>query len=138
LTGAAVLKFKISACSADNDIDDEIFWRTIMLTLMLNLVGVIGLTLFVSMLYQAFLRQPKNNSDDKPVSMEYYVFKIARITGNSEYDVFCKSAENWPVSKARIDQDFKRYLCDQEVPHYVNDFVRKNKKHIDELHIPRF
>jgi len=108
------------------------------LTLLLNLLCVIGLTLFASMLYQAFLRQPDKSSEDQPVSMEYYVFKIARVTSNSEYDVFCKSAENWPISKAKIDQDFKRYLYNQEVPHYVNDFVRKNKKHIDELHIPRF
>ncbi len=109
-----------------------------MFTLLLKLICVICLTVFASMLYEAFLRPPKNNSTDQPVSMEYYVFKIARITGNSEYDVFCKSAENWPISKVKIDQDFKRYLYNQEVPHYVNDFVRKNKKHIDELHIPRF
>jgi hypothetical protein len=109
-----------------------------MLTLILILLGVIGLTLFAAMLYQACLRHPNENREDKPVSMEYYVFKIARVTGNSEYDVFCKSAEDWPVSQTRIDQDFKTYLCNQEVPHYVNDFVRKNKKHIDDLHIPRF
>lgn len=109
-----------------------------MLTLLLNLLGVIGLALFALMLYRALLQRPEKNREDKPDSMEYYVFKIARVTGNSEYDVFCKSAENWPVSQFKIDQDFKTYLCNQEVPHYVNDFVRKNKKHIDELHIPRF
>jgi hypothetical protein len=68
--------------------------------------------------------------------MEFYLYKIARLTGKSEYHVFCKSAEDWPVSQARIEQDFKRYLCHQSTAHYVNDFVRKNKKHIGELHIP--
>ena len=58
--------------------------------------------------------------------------------GHSEYDVFCKSAEVWPVSKEKIEDDFTRYLQQQSVPHYVNDFVRRNKKHIDELHTPRF
>ena len=80
----------------------------------------------------------KTSRGKKPLSMEDYVFKIARVTGHSEYDVFCKSAEAWPVSQEKIEQDFTRYLQQQGVPHYVNDFVRRNKAHIDELNIPRF
>jgi hypothetical protein len=80
----------------------------------------------------------KKSIPEKAISMEEYLFKIARITGHSEYDVFCKSAEAWPVSKQKIEEDFTRYLQQQSVPHYVNDFVRRNKKHIDELRIPRF
>ena len=38
----------------------------------------------------------------------------------------------------KIEEDFTRYLQQQDIPHYVNDFVRRNKKHIDELHLPRF
>ena len=74
-------------------------------------------------------------------SMEYYLFKISRVTGHSEYDVFCKSAEDWPVasvSKEKIDADFKDYLKRSAVPPYVHHFVRQNKHHIDELHLPRF
>ena len=73
-------------------------------------------------------------------SMEFYLYKISRVTGNSEYDVFCKSAEDWPVariSKEKIDADFKNYLSRNAVPPYVNHFVRQNKHHIDELHLPR-
>ena len=80
----------------------------------------------------------RKTRDEKQLSMEDYVFKIARLTGHSEYDVFCKSAEAWPISQEKIEQDFSRYLQQQGVPHYVNDFVRRNKEHIDELHIPRF
>jgi hypothetical protein len=83
-------------------------------------------------------RLEKERVRDTSLSMEEYLFKIARVTGNSEYDVFCKSAEIWPVSREKIDQDFSNYLQHQNVPHYVNDFVRRNKKHIDELHLPRF
>ena len=74
-------------------------------------------------------------------SMEFYLYKISRVTGHSEYDVFCKSAEDWPVtrvSKEKIDADFKNYLKRSAVPPYVNHFVRENKHHIDELHLPRF
>jgi hypothetical protein len=74
-------------------------------------------------------------------SLPFYVFKISRITGHSEYDVFCKSAEDWPVanvSREKIDADFKDYLGRNAVPPYVNHFVRQNKQHIDELHLPPF
>ena len=74
-------------------------------------------------------------------SMEYYLYKISRVTGHSEFDVFCKSAEDWPVATVsieKIEADFKNYLKHNAVPPYVNHFVRENKKHIDELHLPRF
>ena len=74
-------------------------------------------------------------------SMEFYLYKISRVTGHSEYDVFCKSAEEWPVatvSKDKIEADFKNYLDHNAVPPYVNHFVRENKHHIDELDLPRF
>ena len=70
--------------------------------------------------------------------MEDYLYKIARITGKSEYDVFIKSAEEWPITRGKIDEDFKAYLTYQSVPYYVRDFVRKNKPHIDELSLPKF
>ena len=68
----------------------------------------------------------------------YYLFKVARVTGTSEYQVFHKAAEGWPVSDYMIEQDFGEYLRCAEVPYYVNDFLRKNKDHIDALKIPPF
>ena len=109
-----------------------------MTTAMLYIFSSICVVMFGAMLYNTFFGLPRMVNKDKPLPMEFYLYKIARLTGKSEYDVFCKSAEGWPVSQARIDQDFKRYLNHQSIPHYVNDFVRKNKKHIDELHIPPF
>jgi hypothetical protein len=44
----------------------------------------------------------------------------------------------YPISHERIEQDFRAYLSHQSAPYYVTDFVRKNQKHIDELHIPLF
>ena len=75
---------------------------------------------------------------NKPHSTEDYLFKIARITGTSEYNVFIKAAESWPVSKAAIENDFREYLLNQTVPHYVNDFVRKNKQHVDDIELNNF
>jgi hypothetical protein len=42
-------------------------------------------------------------------------------------------AQGWPVSQQQIEQDFKRYVSNESIPYYVNDFVRKNKKHVDKL-----
>ena len=77
---------------------------------------------------------PRSKPANGPTGLTGNLFR----RGHSEYDVFCKSAEVWPVSKEKIEDDFTRYLQQQSVPHYVNDFVRRNKKHIDELHTPRF
>ncbi len=99
---------------------------------------VAAILILTGILFQKISRLDKKSARDESLSMEDYLFKIARVTGHSEYDVFCKSAEAWPVSRQKVDQDFSRYLQLQHVPHYVNDFVRRNKKHIDELHIPRF
>jgi hypothetical protein len=74
----------------------------------------------------------------RTMTMEDYIYKIARVTGNSEYEIFCKSAESWPINEEKIERDFSVYLSDRTVPYYVIDFIRKNKKHIDELHIPLF
>ena len=84
------------------------------------------------------IRLKKRYGKDRPLSTQGYLFKISRLTGKSEYDIFCKAAENWPVSGEQIERDFNRYLSDQHTPYYVNDFVRKNKKHIDALRISIF
>ena len=81
------------------------------------------------------IRLKKKYRQDQPINMQGYLFKISRLTGKSEYDIFCKAAGDWPVSGEQIEHDFKRYMSDQRIPYYVNDFVRKNKKHIDELRI---
>ena len=97
--------------------------------------GVIVLT---AILFRTISRMDKKIVRENPISMEDYLYKISRVTGHSEYDVLCKSAEAWPVSRDKIEEDFTRYLQQQDIPHYVNDFVRRNKKHIDELHMPHF
>ena len=99
------------------------------------IVLLVGLAIVV--LHKLNNKQIRKHQD----SMEFYLYKISRVTGHSEYDVFCKSAEDWPVatvSKEKIEADFKNYLDHSAVPPYVNHFVRENKQHIDELHLPRF
>jgi len=89
-------------------------------------------------LFQTLIKARRQASHREPPTMADYLYKIARVTGHSEYDVFCKSAEDWPVSREAIERDFERYLKSQNVPHYVTDFVRRNKKHIDALRMPQY
>jgi hypothetical protein len=72
----------------------------------------------------------------QPAQTEDYVFKTARLFARSEFDVFCKAAENWPVSRTDVEADFKRYLTDQHTPCYVNAFVRQHKDQLDRLQLP--
>mgnify|MGYP001024410430 FL=1 len=100
--------------------------------------GTLGVMVSVGAVFQMLHGLNKKLIYEQPVTMEEQLYKIARVTGKSEYDVFCKAAENWPISRAMIERDFKAYLLHQNIPYYVVDFVRQNKKHIDELHMPLF
>ena len=85
-------------------------------------------------LVRAYLRTTQKNGQSDQIAMEDYLQKITLVTGFSEYDTFCKSAEEWRVSADRINRDFRIYLSCQSIPYYVKDFVRKSQKHIDELY----
>ena len=103
-----------------------------------NGVATICIMLLAGVFFRLMFHWNKTYYSDSPTTMEDYLYKIARITGKSEYDIFLKSAEEWPISRKNIEDDFKAYLMNQSVPYYVRDFVRKNKEHIDELRIPKY
>jgi hypothetical protein len=103
-----------------------------------NGIETICMMLLAGVFLRCLFHWNKTFTSDKPVSIEDYLYKTARITGKSEYDIFLKSAEEWPISKYQIDEDFKSYLMGRSVPYYVRDFIRKNKRHIDELRIPKY
>jgi hypothetical protein len=113
-------------------IPGQVFTREMMIWITAQMAGTLGLIWFIGK------QLIKRISRNRPVTIEGYLFKISRITGKNEYDIFCKAAEEWPVSGDQIEQDFRQYMADQRIPYYVNDFVRKNQHHIDELDIPLF
>ncbi|MBT8358165.1 MAG: hypothetical protein KJO61_10400 [Deltaproteobacteria bacterium] len=92
--------------------------------------------IYIVFLFGTLLK--KRYIPDKPASNQTYLYKMSRLTGKSEYDIFFKAAEDWPVSGEQIEQDFNMYLAHQHIPYYVNDFIRKNKKHIDESRMSFF
>lgn len=96
----------------------------------------VGVLVFLALNVIFHLHAQHNRMLRVKATAQDYIFKIARVTGKSEYDVFVKSAENWPVSDRMIDEHFKDYLLTQQVPFYVKDFINKNKRQIDALRLP--
>jgi ABC-type transport system involved in cytochrome bd biosynthesis fused ATPase/permease subunit len=80
----------------------------------------------------------QKTGDTREHLTEDYLYKMARITGASEYEIFQKSAAEWPVSEAMVEKHFKDYLRHQATPCYVNDFIRKHKQQVDSLKLPPF
>jgi hypothetical protein len=106
-----------------------------MLDLIINTIGAVSAVMIVWFLFRASLpKTPKDGQADQ-IILDDYLQKITQVTGISAYDTFCISAEDWRVSADRIDQDFKIYLSSQRIPYYVKDFIRKSRKHIDELYV---
>jgi hypothetical protein len=66
----------------------------------------------------------------KPFTDDEYLWRMARTRGCSEYDIFKISADQWHLSGLQADNDFKTYLRNLQMPHYVRDYIRKNKSEI--------
>ena len=110
----------------------QIITRETKIFIIAQLVLTIGIVVLVG-------RQlSKRLNRDRPTTVQGYLYKLTRITGKSEFEIFHKAAEDWPVSDSQIELDFIAYMVLDSTPYYVNHFVRKNQKHIDKLHLPLF
>ena len=98
----------------------------------MKLIAGICALLLVGYLFWTFYRKVQKSNRADQIARERSLYNISLATGQTEYDLFCKSAEDWSISDHRIDQDFKRYMIDESLPYYVKDFVRRNLEHIDE------
>lgn len=97
-----------------------------------NLTGGICALLLLGYLFWTCYRKFQIDSQAELIATEDSLYEISLATGQTEYDLFCISAQDWSVTGDRIDQDFKIYMINQVLPHYAKDFVRKNKIHLDE------
>jgi hypothetical protein len=118
---------QIPASQIVSDVDSEPRYASEM-----DLIAGIYALMLVGYLFWVIYRKFKKDSQADLTAMDDSLYKISLATGRTEYDLFCKSAENWSVPGNRIDQDFKRYMAHQVLPYYAKDFVRKNQAHIDE------
>lgn len=98
----------------------------------INLIAGICALFLVGYLFGACYRKFKKDSKAERVAIENSLYNISLATGRNEYDLFYKSAEAWSLSGGQVEKDFKRYMAEQIMPYYANDFVRKNRAYIDE------
>lgn len=105
-----------------------------MINFLIDAIGSVCAVMLVWYMVRAFVRKTQTKSLDDPNSTDDYLQLITQVTGISAYDTFCKSAQEWRISADRMEQDFRRYLSSQSVPFYVKDFVRKSKRHIEQVY----
>jgi hypothetical protein len=74
-----------------------------------------------------------NEKRAHPLSDGEHLGSIAADRKSSEYDIFFSAAENWHVPASRVEADFRRYLADGTLPHYLRDFLRRNRP-VDGVH----
>lgn len=96
-----------------------------------NLIAGICALLLVGYLFWTCYRKFKKDSHAEEIAKADSLYKISLATGQTEYDLFNKSAEGWSVSSERVHQDFKRYMANQVMPYYAKDFVRENQTNFD-------
>ncbi|MFZ1202613.1 MAG: hypothetical protein WAO07_20795 [Desulfobacterales bacterium] len=65
---------------------------------------------------------------------EYDLSDLAFSTGRSVYDVFKAAAVTWNVAVEKSEDDFKKYLTQGHIPHYVRDYLRRQIKPGDRTH----
>ncbi|MFW6334483.1 MAG: hypothetical protein ACOC0W_04360 [Desulfosalsimonas sp.] len=68
--------------------------------------------------------EKRGNSTRKPTEQEMLFF-LARATETSEFEQFMRAAEEWHVSRQKVESDFNRYLFQSTLPYYVKDYLRK-------------
>ena len=76
--------------------------------------------------YQKFMMDSKADAVDPGNALH----KLSLESGKTEYELFVIAAEEWSITEAQIDKDFKNYMAANILPYYVMDLVRKNDNRI--------
>lgn len=53
---------------------------------------------------------------------------LAFANGCSVFDLFKSAGEDWQFSNLKIGNDFRQYLLEGLVPHYVGEYVRRHQR----------
>jgi hypothetical protein len=92
---------------------------------------IVGAVLLVAVLVVVHVLEKRHNRKRRLNDPEY-LFCLARAMGVSEFDVFLKAAEDWEVSKERVEADFRDYLLQGLMPYYLNDYLRRKRSELGE------
>ncbi|MCF8085640.1 MAG: hypothetical protein K9J48_01985 [Desulfohalobiaceae bacterium] len=93
---------------------------------------IAAVVIVIGLLFWARLWDKRENARREPLDSEL-LFILARIERTSEFEQFRRAAGTWDLSEQRVEDDFKRYLWQGDLPHYVRDHLRRARKLDPEL-----
>ena len=74
----------------------------------------------------------KKERSGRPETDEEMLTLIATARNCSEHDIFQMAGIEWQVDGNQVADDFRQYLTRGRLPHYVRDYIRKNKPNDDD------
>ena len=93
---------------------------------------ILSLTLFLLVMLVVYLwASQRNVAKTRPLTHQQYLWRLKQITGKSEYDIFQIAAEEKGWTDGWVEMHFKRYLEDQTLPIYVQQFIEDGKAYIE-------
>jgi hypothetical protein len=99
----------------------------------LKLIGGICALLLLGYLLVICYQKYRMDSKADSVNLANALRKISFKSGRTEYELFVIAAEEWSITEAQIDEDFKNYMGANILPYYVMDLVRKNNDRINKF-----
>lgn len=94
----------------------------------MNLLHMAMLALAVVFYMRLMRTIAERESESRPETDEAFLARTALMEGVSEYRLFHRAAETWNVSAPRIEEDFKVFVTEGPMPHYVRDFIRRQRR----------
>jgi hypothetical protein len=95
------------------------------------------LPLAVLCYFELLRRLDRRWSSRTPLTDAERLAILARRRAVSEHEIFHLAAEGWTVAGTQVESDFKAYLNDGDLPHYVRDYLRRQKIALPEPTAPR-
>ena len=94
--------------------------------------AILTIILFLLVMLVIYLwASQRNVAKTRPLTNQQYLWRLKQITGKSEYDIFQIAAEEKGWANDWVETHFKRYLEDQTIPIYVQQFIEDGKAYIE-------
>ena len=94
-----------------------------------TILSVISFLLVMLVVY--IWASQRNLAKARPSTHQEYLWRLKQITGKSEYEIFQIAAKEKGWTDDWVEIHFKRYLEDQTLPIYVQQFIEDGKAHIE-------
>jgi hypothetical protein len=90
-----------------------------------------ALSFLIVMLVVYVWASQRNLAKSKPLTQVEYLWRLKQITGKSEYDIFQIAAREKGWTDDWVERHFRRYLEDQTLPIYVQQFIEDGRAYIE-------